>query len=393
MDLRNNSQNQKHYFEKKMVVAAKEDKRDQIIFLSDVHFGARGDSMDVLQNMKDYFYNFFIPFVKEQIERKNHPIIVIAGDYFDNRTHIDINVMNVAKDVMDSISSLCPVYMVIGNHDIYKKSDTDVTSLRLFADMYDVTIVYDMAELILKDNVRILLTSWIGDMKKENKIIAENKDKYNLLVFHTELSGMTYDNGRSIINGLNIDIVDDGKIVSGHIHKRQESKKGIYLGSPYHIRKDDMGNRKGIYTFSIEDGKLVKNFTENTYSPEYVIRRFSDIGRNVDDWKDIVRNNYVHIIFTTEELNVVNISKFMNELRSYEPRNIEIIEERPNVNINDSSVSVNEDGEIVDLSVDPDASLVEIFETKLKAFKLKKTEMKKINKLNEEYLKRAVEES
>lgn len=362
---------------------------DQVIFISDVHFGK--GNIEKLQIMKDYFDNFFIPFVKQQ--KKSHkPCIVIAGDYFDNRQNIDINVLNVAIDVMKGIANECQVYVVIGNHDIYKKCETDITSLKPFDDVDGVMLIYDKYELMLKDDKKLLLVSWVGDFKKENKIIAENKDNYDILVFHTELSGMTYDNNRTIINGINLDIVEDDKIVSGHIHKRQESKKGIYLGSPYHLDRSDIGNRKGIYTFTVDNGKLIRSFYENTYSPEYVLKRFSEIGRNPENWKDIVSNNFVYIVFTSDELEIVNTEKFINELRQYRPRNIELIEERTKVDLNTQQVVMNEEGEVIDLNVKPDATVEEIFEIKLQAFKLKKKQEKEINKINTEYLKRAAEE-
>jgi DNA repair exonuclease SbcCD nuclease subunit len=259
-------------------------------------------------------------------------------------------------------------------------------------DIKNVTVIYDQMELEIKDGKKFLLTSWVGDFKKENKIISDEKNNYDILVFHTELSGMSYDNGRKILNGINMDIVDDDKIVSGHIHKRQESKKGIYLGSPYHITRSDIGNKKGIYTFTVKDGSIVREFTENDYSPEYVLERFAAIGRNPEDWKDIVSNNYVYIIFTSDELDVVNVNKFISELQEYKPRNIELIEERTKVDVNNPEVSMDENGEVIDLNVSPDATVEEIFEKKVKAFKLTKKDEKEVNKINVEYLKRAAEE-
>lgn len=362
---------------------------DQIIFLSDVHFGK--GNIEKLQIMKDYFDNFFIPFIKQQ-KKKNNPCVIIAGDYFDNRQNIDINVLNVAIDVMKRIAHECQVYVLIGNHDIYKKCETDITSLKPFDDVDNVMVIYDKYELVLKDNKKILIVSWIGDVKKENKIISENKDKYDILVFHAELSGMMYNNNRPIMNGINIDIVDDDKIVAGHIHKRQESKKGIYLGSPYHLDRSDIGNRKGIYTLTVDNGKLVRSFYENTFSPEYVLVRFSEIGRNPDDWKNIVHNNFMYIVFTTDELEIVNTEKFINELREYKPRNIELIEEKTKVDLNEQQTVLSDSGEVINLNVDPDATVEEIFNVKLKAFKLRKKEERTISKINTEYLKRAAEE-
>ena len=50
---------------------------DQIIFISDIHFGK--GTLETLQNMKDYFDNFFIPLVKKQ-KISHNPCIVITGD-------------------------------------------------------------------------------------------------------------------------------------------------------------------------------------------------------------------------------------------------------------------------------------------------------------------------
>jgi len=374
-------------------MATKKDKTDQVIFLSDVHFGVRNGSIEWVDNISDYFYKFFIPLVKDQITGGKNPCIVIAGDYFDNRQSIDINVLNRAMDVMEAIAQICPVYVMLGNHDLYKKSETDITSLRPMTNIKNVTVI-DKEFILNVGGVKFMLNSWIGDFKAENKLIAENKDKYDYLVFHTELSGMTYDNNRPIIGGLNMDIVDDNcRILSGHIHKRQESKKGLYFGSPYHLTRSDIGNKKGVYIYDIKDCKAYRTFYENNYSPEFISVNFADLGRNPDDWKDVVNNNYVDITFKEKELDVVNVNKFIDELtKKWFPKKIEVSIEREPVNIHSEEVTIDENGEVIDLRIDPDSTVEEIFEKKLAAFKLKKKDEKAMNKMNVEYLKRAEEE-
>ena len=93
--------------------------------------------------------------------------------------------------------------IVIASFEYYAPNNI-ITSLKPFDDVDGVMLIYDKYELMLKDDKKLLLVSWVGDFKKENKIIAENKDNYDILVFHTELSGMTYDNNRTIINGINL---------------------------------------------------------------------------------------------------------------------------------------------------------------------------------------------
>ena len=368
-------------------------KPDQVIFISDIHFGVRNGSIEWLDNITDYFYRFFIPLVEDQIRKKHKPCIVIAGDYFDNRQSIDINVLNRAMDVMEKLADLCPVYAMLGNHDLYKKCDNDITSMRSMENIKNVTLI--AKEYVLDvSGVTFLLNSWVGDFKEENRIIAENKDKYDYLVFHTELSGMTYDNNRPIVGGLNMDIADDNcRILSGHIHKRQESKKGIYFGSPYHLTRSDIGNTKGIYIYNIKDGKAERMFVENKLSPEFTSARFSDYGRDPNLWEDVAFGNYIDITFTEKETDVVNVNKFIEELnKMWSPRKIEIRIEREKIDLHSEEVTVDENGEVIDLRIDPDSTVEEIFEKKLAAFKLKKKDEKAMNKMNVEYLKRAEEE-
>lgn len=377
-----------------MKYTEKNEKIDQLFFISDVHFGIKNGSIEWVNIIKEYFENFFIPILKRQKEIGRNVGVVFAGDFFDNRQSLDINVMNVALDIMTKISSESNhVYMMVGNHDIYKRSGTEITSLRIFSDFKNVTIIYDTMELFIKNNKSFFLVSWIGDIKEESKIIRENKDKYDYVVMHTELSGMTYDNNRPILNGVNIDISDDTcKILSGHIHKRQESKKGMYFGSPYHMSRSDIGNEKGIYVFTVVGDDIKKDFIENNYSPKYLRVKFSDYGRNAENWKDVVNNNYVDIVFTEDDSNIVNINKFVDEIQKYSPRNIELIIERKPVDINNTQKVIDEDGNEIDISVNPDSTIEEIFEKKISVFKLKKKDVKKINKMNLEYIKKAIEE-
>ena len=375
------------------IVETRED-INQVIFISDVHFGVRNGSIEWLENQRSYFRDFFIPLIKEQKKHKMKPCVVVAGDYFDNRQNVDIAVLNAAIDNMAEITSLCPVYVMIGNHDIYKKSDTDITSLRPMLDMKNVTLIYDRMELEIKCGKKFLLVSWVGDMKKENKIITDNKDKFDYLVFHTELTGMTYANNRPIINGLQIDVCDDNcRILSGHIHKRQESKKGLYFGSPYQMDRSDIGDQKGIYIYTVgNDGVVTRSFVENNVSPKFLNVRFGDFGRNPEVWKDIVSNNYVDIVFTEDETAKVNVSNFLDDIQVYGPKHIEIQVERRPIDHAEGLVYFDEEGNFVDLTVKPDATIEEIFDKRVETLKLKKSEVKEIKKMNEEYLKRAMDE-
>lgn len=354
---------------------------DDVIFISDIHLGLRPNTTEWPDNMTDYFDNFFFPLVRKEFSEGYNPVVVIAGDFFDNRQVIDIDCMNRGMDIMEKMSSLCPVYIMIGNHDIYKKKDTDVTSVRIFEKYKNVTIIPDKMILNIKGNHSFMLVSWIGDFSKESKLIAKYKDKYEYIVLHTEISGMTYDNGRPIVNGINLSAIDENcHIISGHIHKRQSNEKAMYLGSPYMTKRMDIGNEKGIYCFrNGNDNKICVNFTQNDYSPKFIRVNFSEYGKKVEVWANVVRNNYVDIIFEEEELNRFNVNKFADDLQEYEPKKIEFFTNKKAKT--EETSKYNEDATIEDIFVDQinNKGLTDI-------------QHQTILELNTNYIKRAGEE-
>lgn len=364
---------------------------DEIVFISDVHFGVRNGSFEWLDIMKRYFYDFFIPLLKKEISSGKHPVVVVAGDYFDNRQYVDINVLNVAYNTMVDISDVCPVYMMVGNHDIYKKNDTDVNSLVIFRNVENITILSSITKIILSNGSTFLLVPWIGDMKEENKIISGYKDEFDYFVFHTEISGMTYDNNRPILNGLNLSVVDDNcRILSGHIHKRQESKKGLYFGSPYHLTRSDTGNEKGIYIFSCDgDKKMKRRFVRNEISPVFKSVSFSDIGKDPKDWAEIAKGNFIDIVFTQEELDSINVNKFMKGIQETAPMKVEIAikkTEKQDEKNEDENLIVNDDS-----GFNVNATIENVFKAKVAAMGLKKTQVKQLNALNDKFIKIAQE--
>ena len=356
---------------------------DDIIFISDIHFGAKASMMiEFADDVVDYFDNFFFPLIQSEINNGFHPIVVVAGDYFDNRQHIDIDIMNRAMDVMEKMSSICKVYMIIGNHDMYKERDTSVTSIRIFEKYKNVTIIDDKLSLTIKGNHSFLLSSWNCDRSNENKMIAKYKDKYDYFVLHTSISGMTYDNGKEIVDGLNLTAMDDScRIISGHIHKRQSNKKAMYLGSPYMIRRSDIGNEKGIYCFRNNSSDNIEvKFYQNDYSPKYLICKFSDYGKDPEKWKDVVKNNYVYIFFEDGEDKKINVFEFSNQLQQYNPRRIFL----------KSNENKKQDGEEYNYS--EESSIEEVFVNQISQKGLSDKEYEDCLKLNEDYIKRATEE-
>jgi DNA repair exonuclease SbcCD nuclease subunit len=358
---------------------------NKVIFLADIHFGLRANSIEWNNNVKDYFDSFFFPLLKKETI-DNNCIIIIAGDYFDNRQSIDINILNTAIDIMKKMMSVCPIYMIIGNHDIYRKSNTDITSLKIFESFEHVHIVKNIAFLTLLNNIKFLLISWQGDIKKETEIIQKYKTECNSIILHTELSGMTYDNGRNIVDGINTDVIGQHNIISGHIHTRQLKKTSdgvkLYLGSPFQSRRSDIDNERGIYIFNILQDKPEISFIPNTYSPKFLKVQYQYILNvksskiNVEqELSKIFNNNYIDIIITAEQSKMLNPTKLVDDLSIYSPRNIEIVLEKP--------ISVNN---IDHNSLNSEITVMDAFNYSIHELGLNTTDISTLVSLNQTYI-------
>lgn len=361
---------------------------NRVILISDIHFGIRNASFEWIENMTKYFDNFFIPLIKRYKEAGEKCIVVVAGDYFDNRQHIDINVMNVGAEVMQKIANECEVFVSIGNHDIYKKKDVDISSVKIFKLFKNVNLIERLTKLTVAGNQKFLIVPWVGDAKEETKILTRNKDNCNFFILHSDIAGFKYDNGRQIVNGVNTAAIEGKKIYSGHIHKRQATETATYIGSPYHLKRSDIGNSKGIYSIKISfqpDIKVVEEFVENNYSPKYLKLPLEDILElTLDKVKKIAYNNYVDIIIKRKWKNDISMSKLMEAMDYCQPRKIEVILDKLETEFTDDNILVSKDMTIEEVSNDKIDRIA-------KERGLSEEDIKKLKEMNAGYLNMAAE--
>ena len=325
---------------------------NRVILISDIHLGIRNASFEWIENMTRYFDNFFIPLIRKYKEAGDKCVVVVAGDYFDNRQHIDINVMNVGAEIMQKIAAEVEVFVSIGNHDIYKKKEVDISSVKIFKLFKNVKLIEKLTTLVTSQDRKFLIVPWVGDAKEETKILTRNKN-VDFYILHSDIAGFKYDNGRQIVNGVNISTIEGKKIYSGHIHKRQSTDVATYIGSPYHLKRSDIGNTKGIYSVVISPDGVKEEFVENTYSPKYLKVPLEDIlDYTLDKVKKIVYNNYVDIIIKRKWKNDISMSKLMEAMDYCKPRKIEIILDKLETEFTDDNNIVTKDMSIEDVSND-----------------------------------------
>lgn len=277
-----------------------------LIFISDIHFGVRRNTEEWQDNIRGYFYNFFIPKIREiksSLKDGEELVCVNLGDTYDDRTSIDINVSNLSIDIFEDIAKEVHTIIINGNHDLSKRTNKGNTSLRTIDLIQNIDVITDPTLITFKSGNKklpVIAIPYLGDTTLETEYLASYSSKAKFAFMHTELTKMKMDNGMLITSGCNPEMFK-GTILAGHIHKRQESKHVIYVGNPYHTTKSDIGNEKGIYILDVATKKMA--FVKNDYSPIYQTVQMADFAAmNISDRKTLLDNNYTFIAINEEDL-------------------------------------------------------------------------------------------
>lgn len=297
----------------------------RIHLLSDVHLGVRANTLEWVENIESFFKNFYIPYLIKNVKKGD--VLFILGDVFDNRQLIDITILNFAITLMSQLSQILPIYILVGNHDCSRKYDTNVNSIIAFKHMPNVTIL-DKSVIITNNKSKILILPWIGNKETEENYVRANKFDY--VFAHTEITGFKYDNGRDIKDsvGSNFDKFKSIKrLFSGHIHKRQERNNLIYIGSPYHTKRSDIGNVKGLYVFDPENNTYT--FTPNDFSPVFQkVLLESILELTLEETMKLLENNYTDIIVPEKYIHLFSLTKFLDILKDCKYKKIETFPEK-----------------------------------------------------------------
>lgn len=363
------------------------------VFLADIHLGVRQNSEEWQQNHYDYFHNFFCPFLrntKQSLKATESLIVFILGDINDNRKAIDINVHNLAINIIAEISEICDVYLMTGNHDLSKKTNKGNNSIRALSYMTGVHVITQPTYITvqkelttgIKELCHIIAVPYLGDFNEETKYLVHYKDNADYAFLHTEITKMQMDNGMSITNGINPDAFN-GKIISGHIHKRQETKKVIYVGSPFQMSRGDINNEKGIYVLNFKNKKLT--YTPNNYSPLFQNIYMDDFLKlTMDERKSLLDNNYNFILI--DESKLASYKKVIDIYDMKAGTNARTV--RPVINRIHPDVLSN-----IDISVgEREKTIDELIVNSINALEVSDDEKNALLKLNNEYFKAAKEQ-
>lgn len=318
-------------------------KANRIIFTSDWHFGIRSNNLEWFEIAKDYFENFFLPWLDQNV--KEGDVFYCLGDVFDNRQTMNLMVASYAIDLFERIGQRLPVYIIVGNHDIYRKNTNDISSVDILRHINNVT-VYKEPEVHEFKGAKCLLMPWRRDSQHERETLESYKN-IDYVFCHSEVKGLRVNPNPYVIHegGNTIEAWNSYKgMYSGHIHYSQRNKNVTFIGNIFQMTRSDRNNPKGIWTLEPETG--VETFFENNHSPKFFKHNIESLyDKTIEELRAEFQNNFVDIKVDRETASNYNISLLFNLLEG-SARSIQA-----DVFENDSETTETEDEQSSDYDV------------------------------------------
>lgn len=234
---------------------------------TDIHFGRRSNSKIHNQDCVD-----FVEWFATQVEADGeYSHVCFLGDWFESRSAINIETMEYSYTALQRLNSLgLPVYFIVGNHDLHRRTTRDLHSVRIFNEMTNFKVI---------DHVHVedglLFSPYL--FESEYAALIEHNDKWAWLG-HFEFRNF-------IITGYNT-VMDHGpdhklfsgpkRIFSGHFHKRQGQDNVQYIGNAFPMDFGDAGDiNRGMCTYRVEEDKM--EFKDWEACPTYYKTYLSDV--------------------------------------------------------------------------------------------------------------------
>lgn len=315
-------------------------KSKKIGIFSDIHIGLGQDS--------SLWHEVTLEFGKwaaKKFENLGITEIVIPGDIFHNRSDISVKTLDVAKQLFDIFEEF-QLVISTGNHDCYRKMDSEIHSLSLLKEWKNIEVV-DYKPKIFKTSVgkTISLIPWATK--------TDDMPLVDIMFAHIDIKSFYMNGYKMCDHGFeSADLFKKAKyVISGHYHKKDfreyNDGKILYIGSPFQHNYGDVGDERGIYVFNLEDESF--EFIENTVSPKHKKIKISDLVTKkitAEDLKKEIPNNMVCLVIDknlTPDIQSILVSKIQN----LNPKFLKIEHQEPDIDV---SIDGNHEFEITDIS-------------------------------------------
>lgn len=270
----------------------------KVVHFADVHLGMTNFGwLDTETGLQTRVLDFLdsLDALVAHIERIKPDLALFAGDAFKTRTPSPTLSKHFA-DRMQRIADVCPLVMLVGNHDRQRGGDGKRHSIDIMEQLISKCPIHIIRDVQYDcfcvgskhEFVHIISIPWLYDME----IIDIVKQVYGIydeslmhtinepiiLLAHASVEGAqlndSYTTSLDDEYTLPTDMFEDFTYSAlGHVHKHQSvAKNAVYCGSLERVDWGERNDDKGFVVITIEDGKTSWEFVSLNPRPMIDIR-------------------------------------------------------------------------------------------------------------------------
>lgn len=299
----------------------------KVAVISDLHFGVKKSDKVFQESQLRFFEKQFVPELKE----KEIETVIICGDVFDTRQTVNTQTNNVVLNLFKNTLKDFEIHIIVGNHDIYYTTTTEVNSLKFLSLLGNIKI-YEKPTSITLDGEDVCMMPWVTNYE-DFETINIKKSKYCFA--HLDIIGFEMNKGQLSQEGITIkQVLKHFKYTySGHYHcpsvKKYESNTIAYVGAPYQVTRVDSGQERGYGILDLKTNNY--EFVPNRQSMIFTEHIYPDVNM------DIIEGNVVDLKippeFHEDTKKIYNIIQKMNNKNPAYPVNL--------ININPDHTEAN----------------------------------------------------
>lgn len=184
----------------------------------------------------------FLTWINKYIEEQKPDLVVNLGDSLDTHAVIRSEAINeLMSHIYHVIDLGIPYVYLTGNHDYYSPKDSKYHALLPFKDRINNLFIVDKPQDLFGMTFVPYLPNG-NDFPKKTQPIC---------IAHQTFLGADY-GPVNALEGVDANTISADIIISGHIHKKHNLGKVVYVGSPYSQDASDANQIKGISTFDTD---------------------------------------------------------------------------------------------------------------------------------------------
>ena len=302
----------------------------KLAIVTDIHFGARGDSKVFLDHQEKFFMEVFFPYIDEN----DIKVVFDLGDTFDRRKYINYLSLKRCKDFFFSQLAKRGIefHALVGNHTTYYTNTNDVNSMGLLLQEYPNFNLYetDPVEVQL-GSTKFLMLPWVTRSNYEQIMKTLDTSDANIVMGHLEMKGFEMMKGSVCTHGLDMKVFKNFEnVYSGHFHHPSRYRNIEYLGAPYEMNWSDYGGSRGFHVFDTETREMTK--IEN---PNRIFHKidYDDEDMTIDDVAALdlepLKDCYIKVI-VKNRTNSYIYDMFMNRLTEAGAADVKAIDDSLN---------------------------------------------------------------